>query len=110
MKKDKGNLFKILLKNKRVNNYTKLLILLNTLNFYEDYHIPNKKLMNMLKINKNRVIVLLHQLEEDRIIKVFYKNRKRYFTFIATDDSEEKIEERTNYNELYDYNWLEDEE
>ncbi len=118
MKKDKVNIIKILLKNQRVNNYTKLLIKLKQLDFYEDYYIPNRKLMNQLGLTKKWIIILLHQLEEDRIIKVFYKNRKRFFTFIATsDDEEEKVNQYTDYDELYDdnvdlegYNWLEDEE
>ena len=116
MKKDKVNIIKILLKNERVNNYTKLLIKLKQLDFYEDYYIPNRKLMNQLGLTKKWIIILLHQLEEDRIIKVFYKNRKRFFTFIATrDDEEEKVNQYTDYDELYNvdlegYNWLEDEE
>ena len=70
MKKDKVNIIKILLKNQRVNNYTKLLIKLKQLDFYEDYYIPNRKLMNQLGLTKKWIIILLHQLEEDRIIKV----------------------------------------
>ena len=61
MKKDKVNIIKILLKNQRVNNYTKLLIKLKQLDFYEEYYIPNRKLMNMLNIHKKNLIVLLHQ-------------------------------------------------
>ena len=93
---------------KRVNNYTKLLIILNTLNFYEDYYIPNKKLMNMLGINKNRVIVLIKQLENDNVIKIFYKGRKKYFTFIANSCKEEK--EEIKRKDIFDYDWLNDEE
>lgn len=102
----KNNIIKILLKNKRVNSYTKLLITLNTLNYYEDYYIPNKKLMNMLKIHKKNIISLLKQLEEDKIIKLFYKGRKRYFVFLENEKEEKKKETPS----LYDYNWLEDEE
>lgn len=107
MKKD--NIIKILLNNKRVNNYTKLMLILNTLDYFEDYYIPNKKLMNMLNINKNRTIVILHQLEEDEIIKIFYKKRKRYFTFIAKVEKKENKSNQNN-NDFFDYNWLDDEE
>lgn len=106
MKKDNRNIIKILLNNEKVNNYTKLMVILNTLDHYEDYYIPNKKLMNMLSINKKSVIRLLHQLECDKVIKVFYKGRKRYFTFIATSDSDEN---KKYNNNLDDYNWLEEE-
>ena len=106
MKKDNRNIIKILLNNEKVNNYTKLMVILNTLDHYEDYYIPNKKLTNMLSISKNNVRLLLHQLEDDKIIKVFYQGRKRYFTFIATSDSDE---DKKYTNNLDDYNWLEDE-
>lgn len=109
MKKENNNIIKIILNNKRVNNYTKLLIILNTLNFYEDYYIPNKKLMNMLGINKNRVIVLIKQLENDNIIKIFYKGRKRYFTFIASSKEQQKEIERKKIDP-FDYDWLNDED
>ena len=112
MRKKSNSIYKILLQNKRINNYTKLLLLLNTLDYYEDYYIPNKKIMNILKINKNRVIVLLHQLEEDKMIHIFYKNRKRFFSFIAEVKESNvdvgKIKESEEYKEVFSYDWLSD--
>ena len=109
MNNKKSDIIKILLNNSRVNNYTKLLLKLSVLDYLEDYYIPNKKLMNQLKIHKKNLIVLLHQLEEDKVIKIFYKNKKRYFTFIADMfNNEEETEERQN--NIFDYNWLEIEE
>lgn len=108
MKKDKTHITKILLNSKRVNNYTKLMIVLSRLNYFEDYYIPNSKLMKMLGINKKRVIVLLKQLEEDKIIAIFYRGRKRFFTFIKSGEEKENIFEEKP--ELYDYDWLNDEE
>ncbi len=113
--KEKINLSKLLLNNQHVNNYTKLLINLSRLNYYEDYYIPNKKLMNMLGIKKNRVIELLKKLEEDRIIAIFYKKRKRYFTLLnfsekETQEYEDMKEEKQKNTEIFDYNWLEDSE
>lgn len=103
----KNNVIKLLLKNNKVNNYTKMMIILSNLNYFEDYYIPNKKLMRMLGINKNRVIVLLHQLQDDKVIKIFYKGRKRYFIFLAK--CEEKNESILEEVEAFDnYNWLED--
>lgn len=95
-----NNIIKILLENKRVNNYTKLLIYLNTLDYYKEYYIPNKKLMNYLKVNKNRIIVLLHQLEEDNIIILHYKKRKRFFEFIYNNEKRKEIPV------IYEYDWL----
>lgn len=103
----KINLNKLMLKNNRVNNYTKMIIILNTLYFYEDYYIPNRKLMNMLNINKNRVIVLLNQLREDKIISIFYKSRKRFFTFIENNEESNSQLDHAK-NDVFDYNWLEE--
>ena len=107
MKKKQRNIYKVLLKNKRVNNYTKLLILLNTLDYYGDNYIPNRKLMNQLGINKPNTIRLLHQLKEDNIINTIYKGRKRYFTFKDYTEEEIKYIDRI---ELIDYDYLNEEE
>lgn len=104
-KKSTRNIHKILLSSKYVNNYTKLLLLLNNLDYYGDYYIPNRKLERMLKINKNRVIVLLHQAEDEGLIRLVYRDRKRFFIFLS--QSNEKTDEKPD---LFDYNWLEDEE
>lgn len=101
-----NSITKILKQSKYVNNYTKLLLLLNNLNYYGDYYIPNKKLQRMLNINKNRVIVLLHQAEAEGIIKLIYKDRKRYFIF----NNEKSENDVTKKPDLFDYNWLEDSE
>lgn len=98
----KSNLYHILLENKRVNHYTKLLIMLNTYNHFKDYYIPNKKLTRILKIENNRVRGLLKQLQDDNIIKLYYIGKKRYFRFL-TKDKKENIE-------IFDYNWLEEED
>lgn len=99
----KNNIFKTLLDSKHVNNYTKLLILLNNYDYFKEYYIPNRKIMNTLKINKNRTIILLHQLQEDKIIKLRYINRKRYFRFV------EKFEE-IEKPEVFNYDWLNEED
>ena len=103
------NIYKLLLKSSKVNYYTKLLIILNSLNYYEDYYIPNKKLMKMLGIDKKNVIRLLKQLEEEKIIYIYYKdkNRKRYFNFRISSNEKEK--ENKDIEQLFDYNWLEEE-
>lgn len=94
---------------KYVNNYTKMLLLLNTLDFYGDYYIPNRKLERMLKINDRKNIrTLLHQAEEEGLIRLVYRDRKRFFLFIdKTNKSEEEI---TKKQVLFDYNWLEDDD
>ena len=96
----KSNLYRILLENKRVNHYTKLLIMLNTYNHFKDYYIPNKKLTRILKIDKKNLIVLLHQLQDDNIIKLYYVGKKRYFKF--------NLEEEKKTNDIFHYDWLEE--
>lgn len=108
MKKNYNNIITILKKSKYVNNYTKLLLLLNNLDYHGDYYIPNKKLEKILKINKNRVIFLLHQAEDERLIRLIYRDRKRFFLFI--DKNKKSEEEIIKKPDLFDYNWLEDEE
>lgn len=105
MKKDKIDIFDILMKDNNVNNYTKMLILLNRLNYYSDNYIPNKKLMKILKINKPNVIRILGLLKKNKIIYVYYINKKRYFKFINKKLNDDKME----YTSLYDYNWLDEE-
>ena len=110
MRKNKINITKLLLNNKRVNNYTKLLIRLQQLDYFEDYYIPNSKLMKMLGIRKHRLIGLLHQLQEDKVIGIIYRGRRRYFTFNYKEEKEYDYEEFTNKKDLFDYDWLNDEE
>lgn len=105
MKKDKIDIFDILMKDNNVNNYTKMLILLNRLNYYSDNYIPNKKLMKILKINKPNVIRILGLLKKNKIIYVYYIGKKRYFKFINKKMNDDKME----YTSLYYYNWLEEE-
>ncbi len=107
MKNEKIKITKLLLYNKHVNNYSKLMIILSNLYYFQDYYIPNRKLMNMLHIRKHRLIGLLHQMVEDKIIVIFYKGRKRYFNFAKYDI--DPIRETKNVKEE-DYNWLEDDE
>ena len=98
----KDNIFKTLLDSKRVNNYAKILILLNNYDYYKDYYIPNKKIINAIGIKKRFLIILLHQLEEDKIIKIYYKKNKRFFRFIKNENIE-----RTR-PDIFEYDWLND--
>lgn len=100
-----NNILNTLMKNKKVNGYTKMIILLSRLDYYKDYYIPNKKLMNILGIKKRNIIYIINQLEIDNVIKLNYKGRKRYFKFI---NEEEEKEKNVVPVELYDYNWLEE--
>lgn len=109
MQKEKVNITKILLNNNRVNNYTKLLIRLQQLDYFEDYYIPNSKLMKMLNIHKKNLIVLLKQLEEDKIIAIYYRGRKRFFIFLKGSHEKENYDYEEK-KELFDYDWLNDEE
>ena len=88
MKTKKDDIFNILLDNKNVNYYTKLLILLSRYSYYYDYYIPNKKIMNTLHISDNNVRRLINKAKEDNIIKVYYKGNRRYFKFINKEEEE----------------------
>lgn len=110
MKKKSNNILNILKKSKYVNNYTKLLLLLNNLDYYGDYYIPNRKLEKMLKIKEPQNIRrLLNKAEDEGLIRLVYRDRKRFFMFINSSIKNQKEEEITKKPELFDYNWLEDE-
>lgn len=104
MKKDNVDIFEILMNDENVNYYTKMIILLNRLNYYSDNYIPNAKIMKMLGINKKNTIRLINLLKKNNVIHVYYIGKKRYFKFISKKIKKNKIE----YTELYDYNWLDD--
>lgn len=109
MKKNNRSITKILLKSNYVNNFTKLLLILNRLDYYNDYYIPNKKLENLIKIDRRKIRDILHHLEEENIIKIFYKDKKRFFLFIDKDMIfSDDICKEYKKKELFDYNWLED--
>lgn len=106
MKKKDNNLFNILLEDENVNFYTKMLIMLSMLDYYEDYYIPNIKLMKMLGINKKSTIRLLKKLEDENIIRLFYKGKKRYFSFIKYKNKKKLNNDKID---LFDYDWLNEE-
>lgn len=111
MKKNNRSITKILLNSKYVNNFTKLLLILNRLDYYEDYYIPNKKLENLMKIDRRKIRDILHHLEEENIIRILYKGRRRYFLFTDKDMAfSDELKKEAIKPELFDYNWLEDEE
>ena len=106
MRKKNNNLFNILLEDENVNFYTKMLIMLSMLDYYEDYYIPNIKLMKMLGINKPNTIRLLKKLEDENIIRLFYKGKRRYFSFVKYKN---KKKLKTDKIDLFDYDWLNEE-
>lgn len=86
-----------------VNLYTKLLIILSQMEYFNRHYIPNKLIMNRLKIDKYVSSKLINKLVENNIIDVIYLGSKRYFRF------------KENYKKSYyddfdnfDYNWLND--
>ena len=101
---EKSKIFKNLLSDNNVNNYTKVYILLSRFSYYKDNYIPNKKISNILKINKIDVIRAIAKLKQNNIIKVFYKGKKRYFKFINLDEEYKQYD----ISEFDNYNWYED--
>lgn len=102
----KNNLFNLLMNDKNVNNYTKALIIISQMNYFDKIYIPNKLLMNKLNINKYNASRLIKQLENNKVIKVRYYENKRYV----------KIIDKPEYNKNLDYfnnsvyDWLSEEE
>lgn len=95
-----NSIFKLLMNDDSVNDYTKLYLILYQLNYYKRYYIPNKMICNRLKIRKNWAIRLLKKFEDKGIIKITYIGKKRYFRF---------NKEVNHYDDFNDFNWLGDE-
>lgn len=100
----KNNLFKLLLNDKNVNNYTKALIIISQMNYFDKIYIPNKLLMNKLNIDKKSVIRIVNKLKENKVIRVRYYENKRYITII------DKSEYNKNLDYFDNYDWLSEEE
>ena len=102
-----SSIFKLLLLDNNVNLYTKVLLILNSLDYYGDTYIPNRKIYNILiKYNKNvsirQIKRIINKLEEEKIISIRYISYKRFFilhkNIIKTDDKSDN-----EYNWLLDY-------
>lgn len=102
--KMKNNLFKILLNDKNVNNYTKALIIILQMNYFDKIYIPNKLLMNKLNINKYNASRLIKQLENNKVIRVRYYENKRYITIVDNPEYNKNLDYFDNYD------WLSEEE
>ena len=92
----------MLLSNKRVTSYAKLLIVLYQMEYYHDDYIPSKKLINYSSLTKREIIRTLKQLSDDKIISVFYEGKKRYFRFNNLYENEPDNNEISDLN----YDWL----
>lgn len=99
-----NNIFKSLLIDDNVNNYTKMYIALYQLNYFKNYYIPNKLLMNRLGLSKREVIRLINIFKAKKIITVKYINNRRYFKF-----NNNNCERANNISyDALDYDWLND--
>lgn len=107
-----NNIFKILLNDNNVNNYTKLYLILYQMNYYKKNYIPNKLLANKLGMQIRDVRRLLNVFKKKGIIVIYYIGKKKYFKFKNKQDT---ILDVTNYKKDeeiefdFDYNWLEGE-
>ena len=95
-----NNIFKFLMNDDSVNDYTKLYLILYQLNYYKRYYIPNKMISNRLKLSIRNARRLLKQFEDKGIIKITYIGKKRYFRF---------NKEVNHYDDFNDFDWLGDE-
>lgn len=109
---NEDNIFKLLLNDDNVNNYTKLYIILYQMNYYKKNYIPNKLLANRLNMQIRDIRRLLNVFKKKGIIVIYYIGKKKYFKFV---DKKDKFYNETDYktNEKIDfdfnYNWLEEE-
>lgn len=107
-----NNLYKILLNDKKVNSYTKILIILNMLAYNQDYYIPNKKILNIckknnIKINSIRGLnIIIKELQNSKIINLFYKGNKRYFNLNYYNNIKKNTTRKLTTDD--DYDWLGD--
>lgn len=100
----KNNLFKLLLNDSNVNHYTKVLIIIAQMNYFDKIYIPNRVIMNKLNIDKSNVIKIINKLQDKKIIKVQYYENKRYIKII------DKPEYNKNLDYFNNYDWLSEEE
>lgn len=102
------SIISIILSNKRVNIYTKLLIFLYYRNKDKKNDISDKTIKKYLKIdNINNITRYLKQLEEDKIIKIQNIKQKRYFIWLIEEVSNSKYSELIEL--LNNYDWLNEE-
>ena len=108
-----NNIFKILLNDNNVNNYTKLYLILYQMNFYKKNYIPNKLIANRLNIDIQDSRKLLNVFKKKGIIVIYYIGKKKYFKFkdkkdTILDESDYKTNKEIEFD--FDYNWLEGED
>lgn len=104
----KNGIISIILDNKNVNFYTKLLIFLYYKNKNNTYNISDSEICKRLKLNINsdrkKIYKTLCKLEEDKVIKINIVNRKRYFKWLIEEQKENNTIELLKI--LENYNWL----
>lgn len=105
-----NNIFKLLMHDDSVNDYTKLYLILYQLNYYKRYYIPNKMISNRLKLSIRNSRRLLKQFEDKGIIKITYIDKKRYFRFTWDLVPKIDIPEKFPIIETIDYDWLNEDE
>lgn len=104
-----NSIISILLNDKNVNLYTKLLIFLYYRQKNNDFLISDNIICKYLKIDNNKnnrvkIYRTLKQIEKEKIIKLKIKLRRRYFKWNIKQDNEEKIKKLID---IPDFNWLE---
>lgn len=107
---EKNSIISILLHNKNVNLYTKLLIFLFYKNKNKSYNISDLEICKRLNLDINkdrkRIYLILTKIEKDNIIKIKIQHQKRFFKWLLNDEKETN----ENTNQLIDlleqYNWL----
>lgn len=79
------NLNAILMRDKNVCVYTKLLILISQMNYFGKHDISNTLIVRRLGITKAYAIRTLNKMKQNGIIKINYNGPKRYITLCNYD-------------------------
>ena len=107
----KNSIISILLSDKNVNLYTKLLIFLYYKNQNSDYLITTELICKYLKLdktiyNRKKIEFTLKELEKNKIIKIKIRNRRRFFKWLIYNDVDKLFTNKNIF--IPEYDWLND--
>lgn len=102
----KNSIISIILHSKNVNLYCKILIFLYYRNKNDDFLISDNIICKYLNIPftkyyKKKIAKCLQKMEEEKIIKIKIKQRRRFYKW--------NLNQEIDYNDIIipDFNWLE---
>lgn len=90
---NKKSIISLLLNDKNVNLYTKILIFIFYKNKSNNCKISDNDIIKYLKLNKNdkkKIYRVLKEMENNKIIKINLINQRRTFTWLVEEEEEKK--------------------